>query len=189
MKRKFLFLFGALSMLFASQAVAQDMEAMMELMKPGPEHDFFKQFEGEWDMSVKMWMPGQAEMSSQGTSTQKLILGGRFLEFHATSGTGAMAWESITILGFDRRHKKYTSVGFDTWGTYYVTAEGSYDEEKKLLRLYGEDQDPVMGMQQKYYFVFTWTGKDTFKLEVIFVDFPGVEEKEYKMIEINYRRK
>ena len=170
-------------------ARSQDMSAMLELMQPGPEHELLKKFAGNWDMSLKMWMPGQPEIVTTGTSTSRMILGGRFLEFTAESGTGDMFWESLTILGFDRRHKRYTSVGYDTWGTYYVTASGEYDAAKQQIKLYGEDDDPVMGMKQKYFFVFTWKDDNAFTLEVIFVDFPGVEDEEYKMIEINYRRR
>jgi hypothetical protein len=35
-----------------------------------------------------------------------------------------MTVESTTIIGFDRRSKKYTTVGLDTMGTYWVTAAG-----------------------------------------------------------------
>jgi hypothetical protein len=168
---------------------AQDMAAVMELMQPGPEHERLKLFEGEWDMSTRMWMPGQPEIKTDGTSTNRLILGGRFLEMRAVSKMVGANWESLTILGFDRRHDVFTFVGYDTWGTYYVTASGTYVEEKKKLILSGEDTDPVMGMKQKYSFIYTWTNEDTFTIELVFIDFPGVEQKEYRMIEITYRRK
>lgn len=82
-----------------------------------------------------------------------MILGGRFLLMESKSGEGEMYTETFNLAGFDRRHKKYTTIGLDTWGTYYVTAAGSYNDTTKTLKMYGEDQDPVMGFTQKYDFI------------------------------------
>jgi hypothetical protein len=60
--------------------------------------------------------------------------------------------ESVTLFGYDRRHEHYTMVGFDTMGTYYITAAGTYDEATRTLSLHGTDDDPVMGVVQDYTF-------------------------------------
>ncbi|MBN1447974.1 MAG: DUF1579 family protein [Bacteroidetes bacterium] len=172
-------------------AFAQEgMEEYMKLMGPGPEHEILKKMVGSWNLKISFWqMPGADPVTTEGTSENRLILGGRFLQMESQSGEGETYMETLNILGFDRRHEKYTTVGFDTWGTYYVTATGDYDEAKKTLTYYGEDDDPVMGFTQKYRYIVSWLSDDSFRMEIIFIDFPMVQEKEWKMVEILYTRK
>ncbi len=168
------------------------MAAYMELAKPGPEHKLLESLVGAWNLEGKIWMqPGAEPMSFTGVSENKMVLGGRFLQMASISGEGDMYTETLTLTGFDRRHKKYVTVGLDTWGTYYVTASGSYDKAEKKLTMYGEDEDPVMKMTQKYDFNFYFKGPDKVVSETVFKDFPtpsGIQ-KEYKMVEIVYTRK
>ena len=175
----------------ASGTQAQEgMEEYMELMKPGPEHEWLEQLVGTWNMRVSMWeSPGEDPVLSDGISEHRMILGDRFLEMEAEAGKDALYTKTLTIMGFDRRYEEFTFVGFDTWGTYYITAKGSYDKEARKWTLYGEDTDPVMDYMQKYHYHLTMLDDDTMKLEIIFIDFPLVEEKEYKMLEIMYTRR
>ena len=102
-----------------------------------------------------------------------------------------MYTETFNLAGFDRRHKKYTTIGLDTWGTYYVTAAGSYDDTTKTLKMYGEEEDPMKGFTQKYDFIVRFISSEKYSYEVVFYDFPtlvGVQ-KEFKMMEIVYNRR
>ena len=129
-----------------SEAEKQKMiAAYYELAKPGPEHKQLEALAGNWDEEVKFWMePGKPPMTFKASCRNRMILGGRFLVSEATGGEGPMAFESMIIIGFDRRHKKFTSVGYDTMGTYFVTAAGPYDDARKAIVMYGEDVDPAL---------------------------------------------
>jgi len=134
---------------------AQMMEGQqktMALMAPGAEHELLTRLAGEWSATVNMYMPGMDAMSSPMTSTNEMILGGRFLQSKSTGSMMGMPVDSITLFGYDRRHDHYTMVGFDTMGTYYITASGTYDEATNTLTLNGTDDDPVMGIVQDYTF-------------------------------------
>ncbi|HSO76276.1 MAG TPA: DUF1579 domain-containing protein [Blastocatellia bacterium] len=164
--------------------------AHYELAKPGPEHQQIAALAGKWDLEVKYWMaPGQQPMSFKGKAENKMILGGRFLISEAKSGEGQMTVESTTIIGFDRRSKKYTTVGLDTMGTYWVTAAGPYDESKKAIVMYGEDVDPALGHTQKYYFVTRIISPDKYTTEIIFKDSAHTRgAAEFKAVEITHTR-
>ncbi len=97
--------------------------------------------------------------------------------------------ETMQILGFDRRSKKYTLVAFDTQGTYSVSAAGTMDPKTSTMTLYGEDVDPVMNMVQKYDFVIKVIDKDTHSWSIIFKN-PEMTggAAEFKMIEILCKR-
>jgi predicted metal-binding membrane protein len=74
------------------------METYMKLMAIGPNHDYFKDFVGMWDVKTTAWMaPGTEPMVTDGRSESELILGGRFL------ATRFSALCSASVEGADRR--------------------------------------------------------------------------------------
>lgn len=181
-------------MVFAQESMDQTaqqelMAAYMELAQPGKEHQLLASLEGNWDMQIKAWTsPGMEPMLMTGKAENKLILGGRFLLTTSEGGEGDMYTETLTLTGFDRRHKKYTVVGYDTWGTYYATAAGTSDESGRTITMYGEDEDPIIGKTQKYDMVLHFIDKDNYRWEVIFKDFRTPNEEPFKMLEILYTR-
>lgn len=159
-------------------------EEMMRLAQPGPEHELLKQLVGEWSLVSKVWHTEDGEPEVHpGTGSNRLILGGRFLEM---SGRGTMFGEpveTLTILGFDRRKEMFTSTGYDTFGTYSVFAAGPYDAAKKQTRMSGTDDDPTTGWTQRYDFVLVWVDADTYRFEVWFKDLSHGNSEPFKMVE------
>ncbi len=169
---------------------AEMMALFQQLNTPGEEHKRLEGLVGNWDMEVKIWsQPGAEPTVFKGKSTNKMILGGRFLESRSTSGEGEMYTEALTIIGYDMRHKKYTSVGYDTWGTYYVMAAGEYDDKTKSIVMSGEDYDPIMKFTQKWDFVLKFIDNDKYVWEIIFKDEWHTQGKgPFKMVEITSTR-
>jgi hypothetical protein len=182
---------SALSQEKTSAADKAKIAAYMELAKPGPEHKQLESLVGSWDQEIKFWMePGKPPMTFKATCQNRMILGGRFLVSEAKGGTGPMAFESMIILGFDRRSKKFTTIGFDTFGTYSVAAAGPYDESKKAIVMYGEDVDPALGHTQKYNMVATIVSPTKYITEVVFKDPEHTHGlPEFKMVEITHTKK
>ena len=169
---------------------AKRMAESYALAAPGPEHQRLQSLVGKWDQEIKVWPePGKPAMTLKGTAENKMILGGRFLVSESKGNMGGMSVESTHITGFDRRHKKYTTIGLDTFGTYYVTAAGPYDESKQAVVMYGEDVDPVLGGTQKYDFIFRVLGPDKYMIEIVFKDKEHTHgAAEFKAVEITYSR-
>lgn len=165
-------------------------EKAMQIAGPGPEHELLAGMAGSWDVTGRIWpTPGAATTETTGTAEARMILGGRFLELRTTGGEGSLAADSLAILGFDRRHGHYTLVACDTWGTYYVTAEGHWDEEEEALVLSGTDFDPTMEHLQEYDFVYRFPDGDTWVNEIVFKDPVHTQGKgPHKMVEIVNRR-
>lgn len=160
----------------------------MAAMKPGPEHQFFDKYVGHWDLDVQIWMsPDALPMHFKGTGEGESVLGGRFLQFRSTSGAPPMVIEAMQMYGYDRRHERFTLVGFDSSGTYYLTAAGALDEGGRVLTLEGENQDPIKRQSQAYAFITTWTGEDQFVTELIFKG-EADKEKGFKAAEIKGQR-
>ncbi len=142
-----------------------------ELRAPGPEHDLLARYVGTFTQEIKVWSaPGAEPITFHGTLEQEMVLGGRFLMSRGKSiFPGMDEIETIGMWGFDRRHGVYTSVGFDTLGTYYITAAGPYDEESRSMTLRGTDEDPVLG-SQVYDFKMEFIDDDTYVVSLIFHD-------------------
>jgi len=160
------------------------------LAAPGPEHQRLQAIVGKWDQEIKVWpQPGAKLMTLKGSCENKMILGGRFLVSECTGNMGGMSVESTHIMGFDRRHKKYTTIALDTFGTYYITAAGPYDDSKQAVIMYGEDIDPGLGTQ-KYDIISRIIGPDKYTVEIVFKDKEHTRgAAEFKAVEITYTRK
>lgn len=186
----------AAALLVAVPAAAQDsqmtpptpeeMQKMMALMGPGPEHQDFAPLVGTWDMDITFNMGGPP-MKVAGRAENTLILGGRFLKSETKGHAQAMGIdiESLSIYGFDRRTSEYTLVGYDTMGTYYVTAAGKKAPGANEVVMQGwvEENMPMRG-RMDYDMVLRWVDADTYVSEIIF-KFPTGPTK---IAEMTFRR-
>jgi hypothetical protein len=160
------------------------------MTQPGPEHAVLSRLTGTWDQQVRVWPePGAEPMSSTGVGTAEMILDGRFLEIHSVVEMFGMRGESVSILGFDRRHDKYTILGLDTFGTYWVTAAGPASDGKSIV-MRGEDIDGVIGHKQEYEFRVRIDDADTWTMEIVFLDEMHTRgQGPFRMVEIVNRRR
>ena len=161
----------------------EEMQAMMAMMGPGPEHKDFEPLAGTWDMDIVFNMGGPP-MKVAGRAVNTLILGGRFLQSSTKGHAAAMGMdiESLSIYGFDRRTSEYTVVGYDTMGTYYVTAAGKRAPGAKEVVMQGEIDEH--GGVKEYDMVLRWVDANTYVSEIIF-KFPTGP---MKIAEMTFRR-
>ena len=165
---------------------ADEMMAMyIDMAKPVAAHERLRSFAGKWDLTMKFWMdPQQPAQEYRGSATGKMILGGRFLQVDGRT-TGGMESESLTLFGFDRRTDDYTMVGYDTLGTYYITAAGKPNAQDKSIVLNGSYAQPPHGGEQKYRFVWQTPTPDHHTLTLYFATPDG---KEMRVAEMAYHR-
>lgn len=185
------------ALLFASVALAQEtqekrksvtdqtMEMYVEAARPVAEHKRLAELTGPWNATTTFWFdPADGPVSSSGTANGKMILGGRFLQLDADL-KGAFGAESLTIFGFDRRTSEYTLVGFDTLGTFWITAAGKYDETRKGVVLAGSYAQPPSGELQPYQFVWTTPNEREHVLTLFFTK----DGKDVRVAETRFTRK
>jgi hypothetical protein len=79
-------------------------------------------------------------------------------------------FESLTILGYDRGPGEYTAVGYDTFGTFYVTAAGGWDSDVKSIVMKGSYDDAVTGHAHDYEFRLAIESVDRFTWTVVFLE-------------------
>lgn len=161
----------------------EEMQAMMALMGPGPEHADLASLEGTWSGVMKFSSgPGQT-MDVTTSTVNTMVLGGRFLKSESKGempGVGVI--ETLTMYGFDRRTGEYTLVGFDTMGTYYVTAAGSRAQGARDVVMKGETKEG--GKTLSYDMVLRWVDADTYVSEIIF----HMPQGDMKIAEMTFTR-
>ena len=80
------------------------------------------------------------------------------------------------------------TVGFDTWGTCYVTAAGVMNDS--LITMHGTDEDPIAGHTQVYDMNLRFVDEDTYVTDVTFTDAVHAQQKgSFKAFEAVYRRR
>lgn len=195
MRRRWLGSSGLFVLLLPALAVGQEppppevIERVRALSQPGPEHTVLSGLSGTWDQEIRVWPePGGEAMTSKGVGTAKMMLGGRFLEIRSVTDMFGVQGESISIIGFDRRHEEFTILGLDTFGTYWVAAAGAVVGDTIVMR--GRDTDPVIGHTQEYEFRVHVRDADTWTLEIVFLDEMHTRGKgPFRMVEIVSRRR
>ncbi len=127
------------------------MAAMAEWGALAPEHEFLKGMVGTWDVTTSFNMGGPEPMVSSGTSTNTLILGGRYVtqQFVIPDFMGA-GYEGLGTFGYDKVKGKYVSTWLDTMSTSMVFMEGTWDEDTSTLTWYGEGNSPMGKSKMKY---------------------------------------
>lgn len=174
----------------AAQPGADEMmKQMMEFGAPTKAHEAFKAMEGTWKAHVKMWEPGVAEASeSDGTMTNTLIHGGRYVHHEFKGDFMGMAFSGSGDFGFNKATGKYEGTWMDSFGTGIMVLTGSYDEATKTYTCTGEFDMPgpdgkMMKVKQRETVTIDGPDKHTMLMYHSATGMP-----EMKVMEITYTR-
>ena len=167
----------------------QAMDAYMKATQPGPEHEWLKQFAGDWDADVKILNPdGSSQSNTKGVMHVESVLGGRYLQItysgEMTMGDQKMPFHGIGLGGYDNGKKKYVNVWVDEMSTGVMLTEGTRDGQTVTAE--GSATDPMSGQPIKVKEVINVPDKDHHKYELFMT---GEDGKMFKVMEIGYTRK
>ncbi len=172
------------------QEGTMDMQAAMELYAklatPGDPHKLLASMEGTWKTKSKCWMePGRSPMESEGTSEQKMLVGGRFLQQEFKGDMMGTPFTGLGFTGYDNHTKKYVTTWMDSMGTGIMFFEGTAGRDGKTITQEARYDDPVRG-PMIWRAVTRYVDGDTMLFEMYATAKGGKEEK---MMEITYTRK
>lgn len=173
--------------LFSGTINAQeyDMQQAIKLATPNENHQRLEtDFGGNWSYTFSSNFEGM-KMEGTGTSSNKQILGGRFIMMEAEGTMFGQNVKSITIMGYDNSQQKYTMIGLDELGTYYITAAGTYDAETKTYTLDGTYEEPVLKRTQNYRFIMDVSNPGNPVMMVLFENDEGAMNE---MMKLTYSR-
>ena len=130
------FLGGAL--MTASLVPTEPQDSMED---PGPEHALLERFEGKFQSRIEIvGGPNGKPFVVQGANEAELILGGRFVLSRGMEGEGEDAKETLTLLGYDRKMKRYTFLSLNSQDTAMTWMSGTADDEGTIsLETFGKE--------------------------------------------------
>ncbi len=142
-------------------------KAWMVYMTPTAVHQMLAQSDGEWTGEVTHWMTPKSEpIKSKCTSTNKMIMGGRYQHSEFKGEFMGMPFEGMSLLGFDNAKKVFTSTWIDNMGTGTMTMEGKWDEKNRTINFYGKMVDPMTGKDTEARETFKYVNDNTQIMEM-----------------------
>ncbi len=188
----FVLLFSLTSFADDKKAEAMDAEMMkkaQEYATPGEPHKRLAEMAGKWNYTSKWWMTSDAKPEeSKGTSTMRMIMGGRYLEQNLKGMAMGKPFEGHGMTGYDNLKQQYQIIWMDSMSTGIMNATGTYDEATKTLSEKGQYSCPVTeGHTAEYRGETKWIDKNSFTYSMFG---KGMNPKgaEFKMMEITYKR-
>ena len=161
------------------------MDAMEKMAGPGPAHKAIADLAGTWDAEVTMYM-GPTPEKSKGTSENRLVLGGRWVEQRFTSEMMGRPFEGLGYTGYDNFKKKYVGTWMDNMTTAVMVSEGTFDAAGKVMTSTSTMDDFMTGKPTLVRMTSTIVDADNHRFEMFG---PGPDGKEMKQMEIHYRRR
>jgi hypothetical protein len=167
-----------------------DMQAMMEIYQkaaaPGAPQKLLESMAGSWTTKNKGWMePDKPPMETKGSSEQKMIFGGRYLQQDYSGDMMGMPFNGMGLMGYDNQTRKYVTAWIDSMSTGIFLFKGTVGRDGKTITQTCRFLDPVQGSMQ-YRFVTKIVDNNTFMAEMHSI---GKKGKEMKMMEMTYTRK
>lgn len=155
------------------------LSAQPALPKPGPEHEFLKKFEGDWDVTVSM-----GGTQSKGSASYRITLGGFWLSEHFQGEFGGMKFEGRGTTGYDPLKKKYVTAWTDSMSPSLLIMEGTVAKDGKTFTGTGEAPN-MEGKIEKMKTVYDFKDKDSF----VFTMYRVADGKDQEEMKLTYKRK
>lgn len=155
----------------------------------GEPHKMMASWNGNWDGEISMFhAPGAPPELAKGSTTNKMVLGGRYQVSTHTGNMMGMPFEGMATLAYDNAKKVFISSWLDNMGTGMMVLQGPWDEATKSMTLKGKMVDPGMGdgTEMDIKEIFKVIDNDHQTMEMYG---NGPDGKEMKMMEIKYTRK
>jgi len=166
---------------------AEMMKKWMEVASPSEAHKKLEGIVGTWDTTVKMWQtPDAPVQESKGTSMNKMVLGGRWLEQSYEGQFMGMPFNGIGYTGYDNYKKQYVGMWMDTSSTAAMMSTGMADPAGKTMTFTGSMDNAMTGKTDQFKEVMTMVDANHHNFEMWM---PGPDGKMFKTMEIAYSRK
>jgi hypothetical protein len=162
------------------------MEAMVKAATPGEAHKKLSSMAGTWNTQVTMWMqPGAPPQVSTGTSTNKWVLGGRWMQETFDGTFMGKPFHGVGYTGYDNVKEQYVGTWMDTASTAVMTSMGKAEDDKTYSFTSTID-DPLTKKPMDMKTKVTVTDKNHHTMEMWG---PAPDGTQFKMMEITYTRK
>jgi len=156
-----LFTIGLLLSFLSAPSVAQGpaeddammkemMARMAEMTATGEHHEALAQFLGEWDLEIKLTMPGAPAQSWPGKATYEWLIEGRWLGQRIVGTFMGAPFESFSINGYDTYAKNHVAISVSSLDSAIYSSRGlATDPTGKVMTLFGTINEYTTGELNK----------------------------------------
>ncbi|MHB8954290.1 MAG: DUF1579 domain-containing protein [Pirellulaceae bacterium] len=150
------------SLLAASLVRAQEFP---KLPAPQKEHEWLKQFVGEWETEAEASMgPEEPAMKCKGTLSARM-LGGFWMVCESNGEAMGMQITALLTIGYDPQTNKYVGTWVDSMINHMWKYEGTVDASGKILTLQAEGPNFMQeGKLAKFRDVYEFKSNDQIAL-------------------------
>lgn len=141
----------------------EQMQAMIEAGKPGPEHENLARMVGTWKTVMVATPPGAEPMRSEGMMQTEPIFDGRFIGQHFQGDFMGLPFEGMGVYGYSKDTGEYQYAWFDNIGTFLYTGTGQMEGDTLVFK--GQEPDHMGGGGlTDYKDEFEWHGDDEYTM-------------------------
>ena len=133
------------------------MEAWMQSMQPGEQHEAMDAMVGTWKAELKSMM---APMESVGTATFSRGMNGKFVRQDFKSTMMGVPMHGVSFTGYNKVLDRYESVWFDDMNTAMSFMTGKKTDDG--WEYHGEETDPMTGKTLAIRDLLVMHGEDHF---------------------------
>lgn len=145
---------------------AQKQDPWTEYMMPSAVHEMLGNYTGNFTLEITMWMSANQEPQVVNVqSTNRMILGGRFLEMTQKGKMAGMDYHALTTIGYNNSNKHIALTTVTNLGTGILSLTGTWDEKTKLGNLTGTLTNPVTKKPIQVRQAVSFSNKNTFLFE------------------------
>lgn len=158
----------------------------------GEHHAHLAAFVGEWEVASRFWPAPDADpVASAGRASNRLILGGRFVQLEyegAFAGEGGtpVPFSGVGLIGYDNLEQWHVALWMDTRTTAVLAQQGVCDAEGGRLTLTGTFTDPASGERRTTRAEYRFEGPERYVLDLYRPDADG---REYRALELVHGRR
>lgn len=143
---KYKFLFSIVFSLSNLYILAQESDPWTAYMMPGENHKILSKYTGDFKLEITMWMmEGADSVVMKVQSSNRMILGNRFLEMTQTGDMMGMPYHAISTLGYNNSDKNFNLSTITNMGTGTLYLSGYHDNGLNTVQLKGNLSNPVNG--------------------------------------------
>jgi len=162
------------------------MAAWQQSMTPGEAHAYLARYVGEWDFENTLWMaPGAPPQVSKGTSTKRMLFGGRYLEETLHGDMMGQPFEGRAVTAFDNTTLEFVGSWIDSMSTMMMVVHGTF-EGGDGHTLTGNYTDPMTSQPTTARLVSRIISPDQHIFEYYTTSGKG---EEFKSMAVVYKRK
>lgn len=143
-------------------------ERMAEVTSPGEQHAAMAHLLGDWDVNLKLAMPGVPAQSWPGKATYEWLIEGRWMGLRIEGQMMGMPFESFSIAGFDVYAKNHVVATVNNFDTSLTVGRGVVvDPSGMVTAVYGTLDEYITEEIGKPFKVITRiTGDDSHVIEI-----------------------